>query len=63
MNVEIIDEDHVFIDNKLFVSLRRFADAKISMANEVKILTNKNRKLAEENKALKALLKSKLNEL
>ena len=53
MRVEIIDDDHVFIDNKQFVSLGRFADAKKDMAKEVKILVDKNYELAEENEALK----------
>ncbi len=61
MRVEIIDDDHVFIDNKQFVSLGRFADAKKDMAKEVKILVDKNYELAKENEALKILLKEQLD--
>ena len=63
MRVEIIDDDHVFIDNKQFVSLGRFADAKKDMAKEVKILVDKNYELAEENEALKILLKKQLEDV
>lgn len=63
MKVEVKDEDHVFFNNKQFVSLKRFADAKKDMAEEVKLLTNKNKELAEENEALKILLKNQLGDI
>ena len=62
MKVEIIDKDHVFFNDQQFVSLKRFADAKRDMAEEVKLLADKNKELAEENEALKILLKDQLNE-
>lgn len=61
MKVEIVDEDHIFVNNKQFVSLKRFSDAKKDMANEVKLLNDKNKELAEENEALEILLKNRLN--
>lgn len=61
MRVEIVDEDHIWANNKQFVSLKRFADAKKDVANEMKLLANKNKELVEENAALKILLKNQLN--
>ena len=63
MNVEIVDEDHIFVNNKQFISLKRFADAKKDVANEVKLLTDKNKELTEENEALKVLLKNQLDKV
>lgn len=60
--VEFIDDDHIFVNNRQFVSLRRFGEAKKDVAEEIKLLTYKNKELAEENEALKVLLKNKLNE-
>lgn len=62
MKVQIVDEDHIFVNNKQFISLKRFAEAKKDVANEVKLLADKNKELAEENEALKILLKNQLNE-
>lgn len=62
MKVKFTDEDHVWVNNRQFVSLRRFADAKKDMANEVKLLVDKNRELAEENEALRTMLGSQLKE-
>lgn len=63
MRVEIKDEDHIWVDNKQYVSLKRFADAKKDMADEVRLLTDKNKELAEENEALKVLLKNQLRDI
>ena len=63
MKVEIVDEDHIFVNNKQFISLKRFADAKKDVANEVKLLNDKNKVLAEENEALKILLKNQLGDI
>lgn len=62
MNVEIADEDHIFVNNKQFVSLKRFGEAKKDMIEEVKLLNDKNEELAKENEALKILLKKQLND-
>ena len=61
MKVKIVDEDHIWVNNKQYVSLKRFADAKTDMADEVRLLTDKNKELAEENEALKVLLKNYLD--
>lgn len=60
MRVEIIDDDHIYVNNKQYISLRRFGEAKEDVANEVKLLVDKNKELAEENEALKILLKNQL---
>ena len=62
MKVGFVDDDHIFVNNKQFISLRRFGEAKKEVAEEVKLLTDKNKELAEENEALKVLLKNQLNE-
>lgn len=61
MKVEIVDEDHIFVNNRQYISLKRFGEAKKDVANEVKLLVDKNKELAEENEALKILLKNQLN--
>lgn len=40
MKVEIIDEDHIFVNNKQFVSLKRLAEAKKEVAEEEKLYAN-----------------------
>ena len=55
MNVVITDEDHVYINNIPFISLKRFCEAREEVIEEMKITANKNKELAEENKALKVL--------
>ena len=62
MKVEFMDEDHVFIDNKQFISLKRFSEAGMERDKKLMFIVDKNNELAEENKALKVLLKDKLNE-
>ena len=59
MNVVITDEDHVYINNIPFISLKRFCEARNEVAEEMKIVANKNKELTEENEALKVLLKNK----
>ena len=57
MNVVITDEDHVYINNIPFISLKRFCEARNEVAEEMKIAADKNKELAEENEALRVLLK------
>lgn len=63
MKVEIVDEHHIFVNNKQFVSLKRFGEAKKAIAEEIKLLADKNEELAKENEALKILLKNQLNDI
>ena len=63
MKVETIDEDHIFIGGKQFISLKRFTDVKIGALDEMKLLNNKNKELAEQNEALKVLLNNQLNDI
>lgn len=62
MKVEFMDENHVFIDNKQFISLKRLSELRIESDKKLRFIIDKNNELAEENKALKVLLKDKLNE-
>lgn len=61
--VEIIDDNHVFIDNRQFVSLKRFAEVKMDGAKEIKLLNEKNKELAKENEALRTLLWNQYHEV
>lgn len=63
MKVEIADEHHIFVNNKQFVSLKRFGEAKKAIAEELKLLADKNEELAKENEALKILLKKQLDDI
>ena len=62
MKVEIVDEHHIFVDNKQFVSLKRVGEIKKATTEEMKLLTDKNEELAKENEALKTLLKKQLDD-
>ena len=61
MKVVVIDEDHILIGGDQFISFRRFTEVKKSTLDEMKILNDKNKEFAEENEALKVLLKNQLN--
>lgn len=61
MKVEFIDDEHIFVNNRQFVSLKRFYEARKEVQEEVKLLTDKNEELAKENEALKTLLKKQLD--
>lgn len=50
------DKDHIFINGKQYVSLKRFAENRIEIAAEMKMLAEENEKLANENEHLKALI-------
>ncbi len=60
MKVNVADEDHLWIDGKQFVSLKRFLENRKEIAGEVLKLERRNRELEEENNALKVLLKEHL---
>jgi hypothetical protein len=61
MKVEIIDDDHIWVNNRQFVSLKRFGDARKEVAREMKLLEEKYEKIVKENEALKVLLKNQLD--
>lgn len=63
MKVEFIDDEHIFVNNRQFVSLKRFYEARKEVQEEVKLLTDKNEELAKENEALKTLLKKQLDDV
>lgn len=58
--VGISDEDHIWIDGKQFISLRRFIDLRTDQLNEMDILSDEIDRLYRENEAYKNLLKEKL---
>lgn len=63
MKVQIVDDDHIWVNNRQFISLSRFLESKKEIAEETKLITDKNAELAEENEALKILLKNQLNSI
>lgn len=58
--VQISDVDHIYVDGKQYISLRRFFENKSEIAKEYQLLAEQNESLLEENKHLKALLKERL---
>lgn len=59
MNVVITDEDHVYINNVPFISLKRSCEVRKEFVKEMDIIVDKNKKLAEENEALRTALSKK----
>ena len=57
MNIVITDEDHVYINNVPFISLKRSCEVRKEFVKDMDIIVNKNKELVEENEALRALLK------
>lgn len=62
MKVEIVDEDCIFVNNRQFISLKELGNARREIAETMKLADEKIKELAEENEALKVLLKNRLNE-
>ena len=64
MKVEFVDDKHIFVDNKQFVSLKYLAESRANAeqyhSNEIKVLSCKIEELTKENEALKLLLKNEL---
>jgi len=58
--VTVIDDDHIYVDGKQYVSLRRFFENRSEIAIEAESLIEKIDKLTEENNHLKALLKERI---
>lgn len=63
LKVYFSDEDHLWIEGNQFVSLKRFSQAKKDVADEMRLLNDKNKELTKENEALKVLLKNQLNKV
>lgn len=59
MNVVITDEDHVYINNIPFISLKRSCEVRKEFVKEMDIIIDKNKELTEENEALRAALSKK----
>lgn len=59
MKVEIIDNDHMYINNRHFISLERLREVRKEFVKEMDIIVDKNKELAEENEALRAALLKK----
>lgn len=61
MQVEHGEEwTHIYVKGQEYISLKRFAEMKIETFEEMKLLIDKVRELAQENEALKVLLKEQL---
>jgi len=58
--VQFLNENVVFVDDRQYVSLRRFMENRSEIANEQRLIAEQNEKLLEENEHLKALLKESL---
>ena len=59
MKVEIIDNDHMYINNRHFISLERLREVRKEFVKEMDIIVDKNKELAEENEALRTVLSKK----
>lgn len=55
--VEKVDEDHVWIDGKQFISLNRFLQLTRAAVVEMDHFKNKVQELTDKNEALETLLK------
>ena len=42
MKVEIIDDDHIHVNNRQFISFKRFCEARNEVAEEMKIEEDKS---------------------
>lgn len=51
------DGEHVFIDGKQFIGLKRFHQALSELKNNNNILDEENKRLTEENKVLKEAIR------
>lgn len=59
-NINIIDDDHLYINGRQFISLRRLLELENNKRDEIKILDEKVANLTKENESYKILLKDKL---
>lgn len=57
--VMFADDDHVWIDGKQFVSIKRFLESKNATIKETMVINERLEKITEENEALKVLLKNR----
>ena len=62
IQAKVVDEDHVYVNGKQFVSLNRFNELRFETCREMNIYTDELLKLTEENNALRVLLRNKLNQ-
>jgi hypothetical protein len=62
MQVEIFNDDHIWVGGRQYVSLKRFAEARKDAAEEMQMLIDRNDELMKENESLKVLLKERLME-
>ena len=57
------DPDHLWVDGNQFISLKRFTEVRKDSAKELNLLQKEVKKLTEENKALRVLLKDVLDNM
>lgn len=55
--IEIVDEDHIWVEGNQFISLNRFYENKKEVADEMLLLNNKVKELTNKVEALKVLVK------
>ena len=58
--IDFLDNDHVWIDGKQYISLKRFFENRSEIALEYITILEEADRLSKENKHLKELLKDKL---
>ncbi len=56
LEVDVMDENHIWIGNKQFISIDRFFELRNSEAKEAEFIHKKMAQVVDENSALKALL-------
>lgn len=57
-SIEIVDEDHIWVDGTQFISLKRFYENRKDVADEMILLNNRVKELAEKVNALNTLIKN-----
>ena len=58
--LKILDDDHIIYKRVQYISLKRFAENRSEIAQELKAMTEQVEELVEENDSLKKLLKGML---
>lgn len=60
--IEIADNDHIWLRGKQYISLSRFNELKKTEVEEIDLLNQKVDELTEENEAYRKILKKELKE-
>lgn len=57
ITIEIVDENHIWVEGHQFISLNRFCENRKEVADEMLLLNNKVKELTEKVEAIKVLVK------